>query len=172
MRFMGIDLGTKRTGIAVGDDQTWLASPVCTLDTPIVQASGNALLNEIERTIWEHLARTDELVFGLPINMDDTESHQSKIVRAFADRLRSRTNRTVHFQDERLTTAQANWQMSMTGMTRDEKKAKRDALAAANILRDFLEQRRRATQSGDNPHDPHDTQEPSPSDPHHPPQEQ
>jgi len=160
MRFMSIDLGNKRTGIAVGDDQTWLVSPICTLDTPIAQGSGNALLNEIERTIWEHLVREDELVFGLPINMDDTESHQSKIVRAFADRLRSRTNRTVHFQDERLTTAQADWQMSMTGMTRDEKKAKRDSLAAANILRDFLEQRRRAILGADNPIEDQDPADP------------
>lgn len=142
MRYLGIDLGAKRTGLAVGDDESGLVGPVGVLETPLVQASGNALINEIEGAIREHLARHDEVVFGLPMNMDGSEGQASREVRAFAARVASRTARRVHLHDERLTTVEADWQMARTGLTRQQKKERRDALAAANMLRSFLEQRR------------------------------
>jgi len=60
-------------------------------------------------------------------------------VRSFADRLGRRTGRAVRVQDERLTSVEADWRMSGSGMTHKQKKMKRDALAAAAILRDYLE---------------------------------
>ena len=53
-----------------------------------------------------------QLVVGLPLNMDDTEGPRSKPVRAFAARIGERVGRVVHFQDERLTSAAADWSMA------------------------------------------------------------
>jgi putative Holliday junction resolvase len=143
MRFLCIDLGDKRTGLAVGDSITKLVSPLDVLEVPVAQRDGEALLDAIDRAIEAQLgprslASMADLVVGLPLNMDDTEGPRSKMVRVFAQRIAQRTGRRVHFQDERLTSVDADWSMARSGMTRQEKKHKRDALAAAAILRDFL----------------------------------
>lgn len=138
MRYLCIDLGDKRTGLAVGDAITRLASPAGVLEVPITADAGALLLAAIIKAIDTHGPHA--LVVGLPLNMDDTEGPRAKIVRAFAARIEAQTKLPIHFQDERLTSAAADWQMARTGMTRGQKKAKRDALAAAEILRDFLAQ--------------------------------
>lgn len=135
MRYLAIDLGDKRTGLAVGDDNTGLVSPSGMIEKPI--KPGEELLAAIDTAIDEFAP--DALVFGLPLNMDDSEGPRAKLVRDFAKRASERTGLPVEFQDERLTSAEANWSMARTGMTRGQKKNKRDALAAAAILRDFLE---------------------------------
>lgn len=144
MRYVAVDLGDKRTGLAVGDTVTGLASPLGVLEVPIAQRGGEALLEALAAAVGEQIGARDagELVVGLPINMDGTEGQRAKLVRTFAARLGTRTGRAVHFQDERLTSAAADWTMARSGLTRGQKKAKRDALAAATILRDFLEGRK------------------------------
>lgn len=139
MRYLCIDLGDKRTGLAVGDAQTRLVSALSVLESPIAVRGGEALLDALAKAVEDQLGTgAGELVVGLPLNMDDTEGPRSKSVRAFAARIGERVGRVVHFQDERLTSAAADWSMARSGMTRGEKKQKRDALAAAEILRDFL----------------------------------
>ncbi|MEO0476580.1 MAG: RuvX/YqgF family protein, partial [Planctomycetota bacterium] len=59
--------------------------------------------------------------------------------KAFADKLGEATRLPVHLHDERLSSAAADEQMAMSGLTHKQKKARRDALAAANILRGYLE---------------------------------
>lgn len=141
MRYLCIDLGDKRTGIAIGDAVTRLSTPVEVLEVPIAANGGEALLAAISKAIDEQVGpgSAGELVFGLPLNMDDTEGPRAKIVRAFAARVGERTKRVVHFHDERLSSAAADWTMSQSGLTHKQKKQRRDALAAAAILRDFLE---------------------------------
>lgn len=143
MRYLAIDIGDKRTGLAVGDDQTRLVTPVGVIQRPITERDGEVLRDELARVIVEHLGASvrspGELVIGLPLNMDGTEGPQAVKVRAFGDRLAARTGRPVHFQDERLTSVDADWAMARSGMTHREKKGRRDALAAAAILRDFLD---------------------------------
>ncbi len=151
LRYLSIDLGDKRTGLAVGDSETGLVSPLTVLEVSMVVAQGDLLIEAIARASEEQLgpsrrpgspgARLDspgELVIGLPLNMDGTEGPRSKVVRAFARRVAQRTGRSFHYQDERLTSAQADWQMAKSGMTHQQKKERRDALAAAAILQDFL----------------------------------
>lgn len=138
MRYLCIDLGDKRTGLAVGDDITKLASPTGVLEIPRTHNQGRALLDAITRAIDEHLGPQDQLVVGLPLNMDSTEGPRAKLVRQFTTQLTQHTGRTIHLHDERLSSVQANWEMSQTGMTHKQKKKKRDALAAAAILREFL----------------------------------
>lgn len=143
VRYLCIDLGDKRTGLAAGDAQTGVVAPVGVIETPANVQGGEALLRDVERAVREHLgddpARSPGvLVVGLPLNMDGTEGPRSKVVRAFATRLAERTGREVRLHDERLSTAEADWSMARSGLTRGQKKARRDALAAAAILRDFI----------------------------------
>lgn len=137
MRYLAIDLGDKRTGLAVGDEEVRLASPLRTIERPMAQR--DLLLTDLARVIEDH--KPDALVLGLPINMDGTEGPRAKIVREFARSLEQHSRLRVEFQDERLTSDAADWDMSQSGLTRGQKKQRRDALAAAAILRDFLERR-------------------------------
>lgn len=139
MRVLGIDLGDKRTGVASGDSITGVASPLDVLEVPIDRDTGRALLDALARIVAEH--RPDRLVVGLPLNMDDSEGPGAKKARAFAARLAERLGPgapAIDFQDERLTSADADWAMAQSGLTRGQKKARRDALAAAAIVRDYL----------------------------------
>ncbi len=138
MRYLCIDLGDKRTGLAVGDDASRLVMPVGVLETPIAAGAGAELVAALVRSAKEHLGAGGELLFGLPLNMDGTEGPRAVGVRAFAARVGGATGLAVRFHDERLSTAAADWSMARSGLTRDQKKSKRDALAAAAILTDFM----------------------------------
>ncbi|MEE9404464.1 MAG: Holliday junction resolvase RuvX [Algisphaera sp.] len=133
MRFLAIDLGAKRTGLATGDDETGIVSP----GDVIVTASDTERLRQIGVAIESE--QPDALVLGLPLNMDGSAGPAAKTNQTLAAVLKARFGLDVHLVDERLTSADANDQMARTGLTRGQKKARRDALAAANILRRFLE---------------------------------
>ena len=132
MRYLAIDLGDKRTGIAVGDNELRMAQPVCVLQVPI----GDLLITAITKAIEEQ--GVDALVMGLPLNMDGSLGQRVEITKTFAEKLRAATNLDIHFQDERLTSSAAEEQLSGSGKTHKQKKKIRDALAAAEILNDFL----------------------------------
>jgi putative holliday junction resolvase len=140
LRYIAIDLGDKRTGLAIGDSVTRIATPMHVLEVPLAAHDGEDLLAAINAWIDSMVSRAQpcELVLGLPINMDGTEGKPAAKVRAFGQRLAQLTARTLHYQDERLTSVDADWSMARSGMTHKEKKQRRDALAAAAILRDFL----------------------------------
>lgn len=138
MRYLAIDLGDKRTGLALGDSETRLASPVRVVEVGIGAAGGEELLAALGRSVEELLGSGGELVVGLPLNMDGTEGPRARAVRAFAERIRARTGRVVHFADERLSTADADWALAGSGFTHKQKKKRRDAIAAARILEGFL----------------------------------
>lgn len=143
MRYLAIDLGDKRTGLALGDRETGLVSPLEVIECAIGADGGKLLLERVASAIELHLgavtkARTDTLVIGLPLNMDGSEGPQAKKCRGFGELLAQQTGRAVVYHDERLTSVEADWSMSQSGMTRRQKKQKRDALAAAAILRDYF----------------------------------
>ncbi|MGA0172320.1 MAG: Holliday junction resolvase RuvX, partial [Phycisphaerales bacterium] len=100
-RYLAVDLGGKRTGLAVGDDLTRIASPVDVLEIP----PGPRLVEAILGAIREH--GPDAIVVGLPLNMDGTEGDAAKQVRAFGDLLVSATSLPVEYHDERLTSRAA-----------------------------------------------------------------
>ena len=133
MRYLAVDLGAKRTGIAAGDDVTRLVQPVEVLQVP----RGPALMDALAKAVDRH--GPDALVLGIPINMDGTEGAAAKDVRAFAAELAARTGLPVHLQDERLTSFEADARMAQSGRTHKQKKELRDALAAAAILEDWLD---------------------------------
>lgn len=137
MLYLALDVGDKRTGLAVGDDGSGVVSPAGTIEAP----PGDELLRRVVKAVHDH--GPDEIVIGLPLNMDGTEGPQAAKVRDFGRRVAEATGLPVHYQDERLTSFAADQRMARTGRTHKEKKQLRDALAAAEILRDFLEQGRR-----------------------------
>jgi putative Holliday junction resolvase len=134
MRYLGIDLGDKRTGIALGDDETKLVSPI---DVVIAPRTSDALMQGLLKVIDQQ--RPHALVIGLPLNMDGTEGAAAKAAREFGEQLSVKSNLPVHVQDERLTSYAADQRMAQTGRTHKQKKELRDALAAAEILRDFFD---------------------------------
>ncbi len=145
MRFLAVDLGDKRTGLALGDDETCLVTPVGVVEVAISVRGGAGLLEALEEHVREQLGEPKtpgELVFGLPLNMDGTEGPRARLGREFGVRLSAACGRAVHFQDERLTSVDAEWSLARSGLTRGQKKQKLDALAAAAILRDFLQARK------------------------------
>jgi putative Holliday junction resolvase len=132
MRYLAIDLGDRRTGVAIGDDELCTARPVCVLETPI----GQRLIDEIITTIRDQDA--DAIVIGLPLNMDGSSGQRAELTKTFADQLREVAKVPIHFQDERLTSAAAEEHLHQSGKSHKQKKKIRDALAAAEILSDFL----------------------------------
>lgn len=133
MRYLAIDLGDKRTGVALGDDLTGIVTPHEVITTGSEAERFTRLRDLIE---WEGPAA---LVVGWPLNMDGSVGPNAQKCKAFADKLSEATRLPVHLHDERLSSAVADEQMAMSGLTHKQKKARRDAMAAANILRGFFE---------------------------------
>ena len=132
MRYLAIDLGAKRTGLAAGDDVLRIVQPVEVLQVP----RGPALMDALAKAVDRH--GPDALVVGLPINMDGTEGAAAKDVREFGAALGARLKIMVHFHDERLSSFEADQRMAQSGRTHREKKELRDALAACAILEAYL----------------------------------
>lgn len=135
VRFLGIDLGAKRTGVAVGDDRSGIVSPLATVN----HGSGQALFTALRKVIAEH--GPDALVVGLPLDMDGSEGPSAAAARRTGATLADELNLPIHYQDERLTTFAADQAMAGSGRTHAQKKALRDGLAAAVMLEEFLRAR-------------------------------
>lgn len=134
MRYLAIDHGTKRTGVAICDPEERIASPLCVL------YSRNDLMLQIAQIVQAE--RVEAIVVGLPTNMDDSEGPQAAMVKAFAEGLAAQVGVPVHLQDERLSSFAAEKKLETTGLSRARKRGFLDALAAAEILQDFLDGRR------------------------------
>ena len=132
--YLAIDYGTKRIGLAVGDDEMRVATPLRVVpgrNDPIADAQ-TVLVVAAEHGV-------DALVVGLPLNMDDSESNQSRLTRRFGTALAERSGLPVQYQDERLSSFAADEHLAGSDLTRKQRKAQRDKLAAAAILQDFLD---------------------------------
>ncbi len=135
MLVLGVDLGDRRTGLAIGDDGSRMALPLDVIE--IDRSRGTELVHAVAaRARDEGVGR---IVIGLPVNMDGTEGAMAARSRAFGGEVAAASGIEVVFQDERLTSAEADWEMAQSGLTHAQKKARRDALAAAAILRDAFE---------------------------------
>jgi putative Holliday junction resolvase len=130
MKYLAIDYGFKRTGLAVCDPSQTICSPLAVIDS-----TKNLISRLAEIIVKENI---EAVVIGLPLNMDDTEGPQAKVVRRFADKLKAAIEVPIHFQDERLSSFGVEEKLDMTGLSVAEKKERRDALAAADILESFL----------------------------------
>jgi putative Holliday junction resolvase len=134
MRFLCIDLGDKRTGLAVCDDAEIIASPI-----GVIEGRGD-LYNKITEAVKQY--QPQGLVLGLPLNMDGSEGDRAAGVRKFAAQLGEKIKLPLFFQDERLSSFSAQNRLSQTGLTHKKKKGKIDAIAAAEILKEFIASRK------------------------------
>lgn len=134
MRFLGIDPGTKRIGLAAGDE-LGLATPRPALTQGTPEARWAALIDVIARE------RAAELVVGYPLNMDDSVGPKAREVEAWAARLREATGKPVHLVDERLTSHAAEATVAKHTLRGVRASGLVDSRAAAMILQDYLDQR-------------------------------
>jgi putative Holliday junction resolvase len=135
VRYLAIDHGQKRTGLAISDSSETLVSPHSVIET----TNEEELLRRILDII--NSEEIDAIVVGLPVNMDDTEGPRAQQVRQFSLTLQKRTDKVVHLHDERLSSFEADYLAGDLELTRKKKKKRLDAIAAAAILRSFFEQK-------------------------------
>ena len=136
MKIMGIDLGKKRTGIAISDISGSLASPFCVLSKENMER----LVEEIKAIVKRE--NVGEIVVGLPRNMDGSEGESAKRARDFSNRLSEETNLNVVLSDERNTTISAHGYLNLNDVRGKKRKAIIDSVAATIILQDYLDYRR------------------------------
>ena len=136
MRFLAIDYGEVRTGLAVCDADETMAFPLNILrgQHDLAQRIADVIAAE----------RIDAVVMGLPLNMDGSEGPQAKRAKTFADRLLGCVEVPVFFQDERLSSFEARDKLRIAGWSRNKTRDRLDAVAAAEILQAFLESRKQA----------------------------
>ncbi|MFU8796524.1 MAG: Holliday junction resolvase RuvX [Dehalococcoidia bacterium] len=158
MRSLGLDVGDRRTGVAISDPEGILATPLTVLDSP----DEDALIDAVLRLVGQH--RVERIVVGLPRHMDGRLGRQANKVTAFVDRLRLRASETspeghlsafdIQLWDERLSTQTAE-RLKTEARSKGQKlrsAAKRgarhhsfraraglDAMAAALILQGYLD---------------------------------
>lgn len=131
MRYLAIDYGTKRTGLAICDPAETIVSPLT-----VIQGQ-KELLKKITDVV--ETENVEAVVLGLPLNMDDSQGFQAKLVFQFASQLKNHLQIPVHFQDERLSSFAAEEKLLPAEFTRKKKKKRLDAVAAAEILQAFLD---------------------------------
>lgn len=130
-----VDYGRRRIGVAVSDPGRVLASPHATLENrgPPGEppAALLALLREVEAV---------EVVVGVPLNMDGSEGPMADEARHFARRLSELGGLPVHERDERLSSVEAERRLRELELPRAKRRerGRRDRLAAAVLLEDFL----------------------------------
>ena len=135
-RYLGLDVGAKRIGVAVSDELGLTAQPVLTLER---KRNARDDLRSLAR-----LARRFEvagIVVGLPLRLSGDASPRSAKTEVFAAELGEFTGLPIHLWDERLTTREAHRILYLTGHERQQHRKVVDQVAASLILQDFLNSR-------------------------------
>ena len=144
MRIMGLDLGTKTVGVAISDALQLTAQGI----EIIRRKDENKLrqtLARIESLIIEY--EVEEIVLGMPKNMNATEGERVALTMEFKEKLERRTGLPVHMWDERLTTVAADKAMMEAGIRRENRKEYVDMIAATLILQGYLDFRSQETRA-------------------------
>ena len=133
-RALGIDLGTKRIGVASSDTTRTLASPVT-----VVQRRGSR--PDDHRAIGEIIAEyePDVIIVGLPLSLNGSESHAAALVRAEVAEMERVFNVPIVLHDERFTTATAHASMIERKMNAQKRREVVDKVAAAVLLQSWLD---------------------------------
>ena len=138
MRIMGLDFGSKTVGVAISDSLLITAQGIETIE----RKEENKLIRtlaRIEELIVEY--EVEEIVLGLPKNMNDTMGERAGLSFEFREKLERRTGLPVVMWDERLTTVAADKAMIEAGIRREHRKEYVDKIAAAFILQGYLDYR-------------------------------
>ena len=131
-RVLGVDYGSSRVGLALSDPQKIIASPLHTLINNGNDRLKKKLLEVIKKKNVEYI------VIGLPIGLKGQETSQTKIVREFAEEIRSLAL-PVYVQDERLSSLSAKKSLIEQNVKTGHNKSFIDSTAAAIFLQQFLD---------------------------------
>lgn len=137
-RYLGLDVGSKRIGVAVSDELGLTAQPVMTLET---RRNPRDDLRSIARLARRYVVAG--IVVGLPLHISGEESPRATKTRAFAAELGTLTGLPIHLRDERLTSHEAHQILYEAGHARQDHKDKVDQVAATLILQAFLDEQGR-----------------------------
>ncbi|MDD2445260.1 MAG: Holliday junction resolvase RuvX [Clostridia bacterium] len=141
-RIMGIDYGDKRIGIALTDLMHVIASPFEVYKT----VNSNADIEHLQKIIEEQEVET--VVIGLPLNMDGSEGERARKTRLFGSNIADKSNVNIVFQDERLTSFEADNILSDAKVRTDKRKDLIDKLSACLILESYLNERSKNEKRG------------------------
>ncbi len=136
MKIMAIDLGLKRTGVAISDPREMLASPIGTIEEWDLARLGE----RVAAVACEQGA--ERLVVGHPRNMDGSCGESAKRAETFAAALAQTTGLPVDLWDERMTTVSAIGYLNETNVRGKKRKQLVDTVSATIILEDYLRSRR------------------------------
>lgn len=137
-RAMALDLGDRRVGIAMSDLMKMIANGY---ETYYRSGDESRDIEYIKRLVVDN--NVDEVVIGLPINMDGTEGVRVEKSREFGQKLGEVIDAKILFEDERLTTVSAERVLIEGDVRRDKRKTVIDMVAATIILQAFLDKRSR-----------------------------
>lgn len=133
-RYLGIDLGEKRVGLAVSDPTLLIAQPLKTLQFTKIPK----LIQELREIIDEY--HISKIIVGLPLTMKGTYSQKTRQVMEIVEKMRVEISVPIVTYDERLTTVQAHQTMQQMGKKPSRERDKVDQLAAMMILQNYLDQ--------------------------------
>lgn len=136
MKILAVDLGLKRTGVAISDAREMLASPIGTIE----EWDLTRLADRIAALAAEQGA--ERLVVGHPRNMDGSCGESAKRAEGFAEALAEKTGLPTELWDERMTTVSAIGYLNRTDVRGKKRKQVVDTVAATIILEDYLQSRR------------------------------
>ena len=135
-RILGLDVGTKTVGVAVSDPFGWTAQGLEIIQ--IDEANEEFGLDRLEEILKEY--EVEKVVIGLPKNMDGSLGDRAEASKFYGELVVKSFNLPVEYEDERLTTAQANRMMIEEGdVSRKKRKKVIDKLAAIMILQNYLD---------------------------------
>jgi putative Holliday junction resolvase len=133
-RVLGLDVGDRRIGLALSDSGGILASPLTIIEH-------TTELQDIEAILKISQERgAERIIVGLPRLMNGDIGPQAQKVQAFAEAIRAHTQIPIEYRDERLTTVTAQRLKQETGSRKKNRNIRYDAMAAAVILQDYLEE--------------------------------
>lgn len=136
MKAMGIDFGMARIGIALSDDTKFLASPFLVYKRKGQEQDIEYFVNLIKEK------NVDEIICGLPMNMQGEEQKIAALTREFMQELSKHISINITFEDERLSSVMAEEMLKQTEKDWKKRKEKLDSVAASIILQDYLDLRR------------------------------
>jgi putative holliday junction resolvase len=135
-RIIGLDLGEKRIGVAISDETATISNAIDTI-------TGLSVKDLIKRISEIVLFRgVEEVVIGLPLNMNGSRGPQAEKAINFAEKLEKKVSCKVSTFDERLTTAQGEAILLSVDMSRKKRKQSIDKLAAQIMLQAYLDLRK------------------------------
>ena len=132
-RIVGIDYGTVRIGLAIGDTELGIAGPLAVYERRTMVEDAK---------FFQRLAENEGIsrfVVGLPIHLSGDESEKSREAREFGNWLAETTGLPVEYYDERFTTSQSEDVLLAAELTKKKRKARRDMVAAQMILAGYLD---------------------------------